>query len=106
MGGKQKKDTILTERTYQPIENKGLNFLKRSKRTGFSVQTNSNQSQKRGQKSTFCAAMNSNSRVVWCRLNGSGFPPRVALKAFNGSAKSARTCNPGSGTACGACIPL
>jgi hypothetical protein len=29
------KDAILTERTYRSIENKGLNFLKRPKRTGF-----------------------------------------------------------------------
>jgi hypothetical protein len=27
--GKWKKDTILTERTYRFIDNKGLNFLKR-----------------------------------------------------------------------------
>jgi hypothetical protein len=68
------------------------------------VQTKPNQSQKSDQKPTHCAVLNPNSRLELRRLNGAGFPPRVALKAFNGSAKSAGARNPGSGTACGACI--
>jgi len=35
IGRKRKKDTILTERSYRSSGNKGLSFLRRSKRTGF-----------------------------------------------------------------------
>jgi hypothetical protein len=35
IGKKWKKDTILTEQSYRPIQNKGLNILKGSKQTGF-----------------------------------------------------------------------